>query len=57
MPSKSTAQHNFFEAVKHNKRFAEKVGVSQDVAKEFTDADKHSDEWKKQEHVPKEGDK
>jgi hypothetical protein len=27
------------------------------VAKEFTDADKHSDEWKKQEHVPKEGDK
>jgi hypothetical protein len=53
MPSESKAQHNFFEAVKHNKRFAEKAGVSQDVASEYVEADKHSDQWKQQDHVPK----
>lgn len=52
MPSESTAQHNFFEAVDHNKRFAEKAGVSQKVAGEYVEADKHSDQWKKQDHVP-----
>lgn len=59
MPSESKAQHNFFEAVKNNPKFAKKVGVSQDVATDFVEADKHSESWKEQDHVshPKEGEK
>jgi hypothetical protein len=40
MPSTSKKQHNFMEAVAHNKGFAKKVGVSQSVGKDFSTADK-----------------
>ena len=40
MPSKSKRQHNFMEAVAHNKAFAKKVGVPQSVGEDFAKADK-----------------
>jgi hypothetical protein len=40
MPSTSKAQHNFMEAVAHNKAFAKKVGVPSSVGEEFSKADK-----------------
>jgi hypothetical protein len=40
MPSKSAQQHRFMEAAAHNATFADKAGISQDVAKEFVAADK-----------------
>lgn len=40
MPSKSTKQHNFMEAIAHNKAFANKVHVPQSVGRDFAEADK-----------------
>ena len=40
MPSKSKKQHNFMEAIAHNKAFAKKVGVPQSVGEDFVAADK-----------------
>ena len=40
MPSKSTKQHNFMEAVAHSPAFAKKAGVPQSVGKDFASADK-----------------
>ena len=40
MPSTSKKQHNFMEAIAHNKAFAKKVGVPQSVGKDFAAADK-----------------
>jgi hypothetical protein len=40
MPSVSKKQHNFMEAIAHNKAFAKKVGVPQSVGQEFSKADK-----------------
>ena len=40
MPSVSKKQRNFMAAAAHNPAFAKKVGISQDVAKEFNQADK-----------------
>ena len=40
MPSTSRKQHNFMEAVAHNKAFAKKVGVPQSVGQDFSKADK-----------------
>lgn len=42
MPSSSSKQERFMRAVAHNKEFAKKAGVSQEVGKEFNDADKKS---------------
>lgn len=39
MPSKSEAQHRFFEAIAHSPKFAAKAGVPQKVGKEFAKAD------------------
>lgn len=47
MPSKSSKQARFMKAVAHDKDFAEKVGVSQSVGKEFNDADLAKKEKKK----------
>lgn len=51
MPSVSDKQHNFFEAIAHNRKFTKEAGVSQTVAKEFVEADKktpnHSRLYKK----------
>ena len=40
MPSKSAAQHRMMEAVKHSKKFADKVGIPQKVGEHFVAADK-----------------
>ena len=40
MPSTSKKQRNFMAAAAHNPAFAKKAGISQDVAKEFNQADK-----------------
>jgi hypothetical protein len=40
MPSVSTKQHNFMEAVAHDPGFAKKAGVPQKVGKDFAEADK-----------------
>lgn len=40
MPSTSSKQHRFMEAVAHDKEFAKKAGVPQKVGKDFADADK-----------------
>ena len=40
MPSKSKKQKRFMAAVANNPSFANKVGVSQEVGREFADADK-----------------
>mgnify|MGYP000585480473 CR=1 FL=1 len=40
MPSKSSKQERFMQAVAHNKEFAKKAGVPQSVGKDFNQADK-----------------
>ena len=40
MPSHSDKQRRFMAAAAHSKEFAERVGIPQNVAKEFNQADK-----------------
>lgn len=40
MPSVSSKQHKFMQAVAHSPEFAKKAGVPQSVGKEFSNADK-----------------
>jgi len=40
MPSSSKKQHDFMNAIAHNKAFAKKVGVPQSVGQDFSKADK-----------------
>lgn len=40
MPSTSEKQHRLMQAVAHNPKFAKKVGVPQEVGKDFEAADK-----------------
>ena len=40
MPSKSKEQEKLMNIAAHDKEFADKVGVPQEVAKEFHEADK-----------------
>jgi len=40
MPSSSKKQHDFMEAIAHNKAFAKKVHVPQSVGRDFAEADK-----------------
>lgn len=44
MPSKSKKQAKLMKAAAHNKEFADKVGIDQEVAKEFVEADKKEKE-------------
>ena len=53
MPSESRAQHRTMEAAEHDPEFRRKMGIPKKVAEEFTDADKHSSNWKKRERVKK----
>lgn len=43
MPSKSQAEAHTMQAAAHNPKFAAKVGISQEVAREFVKADKGRD--------------
>jgi hypothetical protein len=47
MPSKSRFQHDFFQAIAHSPEFAKKVGVKQEVGKDFTAADKAEGKYQK----------
>lgn len=47
MPSKSKKQARTMRAAAHNKEFADRTGIPQDVAKEFVEADKVQKEKKK----------
>lgn len=47
MPSKSKKQHNLMEAVAHNSEFAKKVGIPQEVGKDFVGADKAKSKYQK----------
>jgi hypothetical protein len=40
MPSKSKKQARTMRAAAHDKEFADRMGIPQDVAKEFVEADK-----------------
>lgn len=40
MPSSTPKQAAFMRAIAHSPEFSKKVGVSQEVGKEFSDADK-----------------
>lgn len=46
MPSVSSKQERFMRAAAHNREFAKKASISQDVAKEFNDADKNKSKGK-----------
>ena len=39
MPSTSPAQHRLMEAVKHDSKFAKRVGISQNVGRDYVAAD------------------
>lgn len=45
MPSRSAKQHRTMQAAAHSKSFSRKVGISQKVAKEFTEADKRAGKY------------
>lgn len=47
MPSKSKNQHNLMNAVANNPEFAVKVKIPQNVGKEFANADKKQNKFKK----------
>jgi hypothetical protein len=40
MPSKSKSQKRLMDGAAHNPEFAKKVGIPQEVAREFSEADK-----------------
>lgn len=42
MPSKNKKQHRLMEAVKHNPKFARKVGIPQSVGADYVAADKRA---------------
>lgn len=47
MPSKNEKQHRLMEAVKHNPKFAKKVGIPQSVGRDFVAADKRAGKFAK----------
>lgn len=47
MPSSSSKQHRFMEAIAHDKEFAKKAGVPQSVGQDFAAADKSAKMFKK----------
>lgn len=53
MPSKSEAQKRFMQAAAHNPEFADKAGIDQKVAAEFSVADKDHPDRKLPEKVSK----
>ena len=49
MPSKSEKQERTMRAAAHDKEFADRMGIDQDVAREFVEADKKAREEKEAE--------
>lgn len=47
MPSTTSRQAKFMAAAAHDKEFAQKAGIPQEVAKEFNDADQSVKHFKK----------
>ena len=52
MPSRSWAEHKFWEAAKHSPSFAKRAGVSRSVAAEFDRADKKAGITGKKKSLP-----
>lgn len=50
MPSKSKAQENLMKAAAHDKEFADKNNIDQDVAREFVEKDKQKKEQEDKEN-------
>lgn len=53
MPSKSRKQHDLMLSVAHSPEFAKKVGIKQEVAREFIEADREANLWQKPAKDPK----
>lgn len=53
MVSKSQKQHRLMKIVANNPEFAKKVGISQDVAREFVKADLEAGIWQSTVEDPK----
>lgn len=53
MPSKSSKQHRFMEAVANSAEFAKKAGVPQEVGKDFAKADDKAGITKKKSRIQK----
>jgi hypothetical protein len=56
MPSRSQSEHRYWEMIAHDKDKAKQEGVSQSVAREFVEGDKHNKDYKKRDHVAKKAD-
>lgn len=56
MPSKSEKQARTMRAAAHDPEFAKKMGIDQDVAKEFVEADKKKAEQSSEEHKDQDDD-
>ncbi len=55
MPAKSKAQFRLMKAAQYNPKIAKKVGISEDVAKEFTESNVGKKAYKKLPEAMKEG--
>jgi hypothetical protein len=55
MPAKSKAQFRLMKAVEYNPKIAKKVGISEDVAKEYTQSNVGKKAYKKLPETMKEG--
>ncbi len=53
MPSRSRAQHNYFEWLQHDPEARRREGVSEETARDYTNADKRNKNWKKRQRVQK----
>lgn len=53
MPSKSQNQHNLMKIVAKSSKFAKKVGIPQEVAREFVKADLEAGLWQSTVEDPK----
>lgn len=49
MPSKSKEQHDLMKIAANNAKFAEKVGIPQEVAKEYLEKDKEAGLYQEEE--------
>lgn len=56
MPSKSEKQARTMRAAAHDPEFAKKMGIDQEVAKEFVEADKKKAEQSSEEHKDQDDD-
>jgi hypothetical protein len=56
MPSTSRREHRAMEGALHDEKIRQKLGIPREVAQEFVNADKRSDQWKERERAQKAND-